>query len=101
VGSFDNVGIIVFLLSVWGGLVGIVYALFKFRSSYTLTSAMLYISPFLFYVVTLYLGISIILLPGLVPKTFPSDLFNARYGIMMVSFAAVFTGLLYFYLPKF
>src|SRR5581483_9758615 len=40
-------------------------------------------------------------LPNLVPATFTSNLFNARDVIMMVSFSAVFSALLFYYLPKF
>lgn len=50
--------------------------------------------PFVFYVLTLYLGQSIILLPDLTPASFSWKLFNARYGIIMLPFAAVFIGFL-------
>lgn len=56
----------------------------------------LLLSPFIFYVVTLYMGISIVLVPELVPKTFQWNLFNIRYGIVMVPAVAVFFAFLFY-----
>ncbi|HYE22136.1 MAG TPA: glycosyltransferase family 39 protein, partial [Verrucomicrobiae bacterium] len=52
----------------------------------------LLVSTFFFYVITLYLGQSIIFIPHLTPPNFEATLFNVRYGVMMVPFAAVFFG---------
>lgn len=57
--------------------------------------ALLLSVPFLFYVATLYLGQSVIFIPLLTPSWFEWRLFNVRYGIMMVPFAAFFTGYLW------
>lgn len=52
--------------------------------------------PFIFNVLTLYLGQSIIFLPGLTPSSFESTLFNVRYGVMMVFVFSLFIGYLFF-----
>lgn len=51
--------------------------------------------PFIFNVLTLVLGQSIIFLPGITPATFEWTLFNARYGVMMVSVISLFAGYLF------
>lgn len=51
--------------------------------------------PFFFNVLTLFLGQSIIFLPGITPITFEWTLFNVRYGSMMMPAVAVFAGYLF------
>ncbi len=51
--------------------------------------------PFFFNVLTLYLGQSVIFLPGVTPPTFEWTLFNVRYGTMMIPAIAVFIGCLF------
>ena len=51
--------------------------------------------PFIFYWLTLFLGQSVIFIPDLTPHTFQWTLFNVRYGVMMIPFAAFFFGLLF------
>lgn len=97
--SVENAGTVAFSLGLIGGMIGFLYILTHFRKSYSVTGLLLYFSPFVFYVVTLYKGISIILLPNLVPKSFQDNLFNARYGIMIVPFVAVFVGYLFYVIP--
>lgn len=62
-------------------------------------------SPFIFNVMTLYMGQSIIFIPGLTPEDFEWKLFNVRYGVMMIPaavvFSALFIGQLHNMLPKF
>lgn len=48
--------------------------------------------PFFFNILTLYLGQSVIFLPGVTPKSFEWTLFNVRYGTMMVPVIALFVG---------
>lgn len=48
--------------------------------------------PFFFNVLTLFLGQSVIFLPGITPITFEWTLFNVRYGTMMVPAFALFIG---------
>lgn len=52
--------------------------------------------PFLFNVATLYLGQSVIFIPSLTPESFEWNLFNVRYGLMMVPFMAVTAGYLFY-----
>ena len=57
---------------------------------------LLLMTPFIFYVLTLYMGQSIIFIPHLTPPTFEWTLFNVRYGVMMVPAAALFVGFLFY-----
>jgi hypothetical protein len=57
--------------------------------------------PFIFNVVTLYMGQSIILIPQLTPSSFISNLFNVRYGVLMVPTVAILVGSLMRYRPWF
>ncbi|MBI1862729.1 glycosyltransferase family 39 protein [Candidatus Microgenomates bacterium] len=72
------------------GLIILLYNALKGRYSRThIVSMLLLATPFPFYVLTLYMGISIILIPDLLPKSWEFNLFNVRYGMMMIPFAAV------------
>lgn len=72
------------------GIIVLLYSALKKRYSRAhVLSLLLLASPFPFYVITLYLGISIILIPELLPKTWDFNLFNVRYGMMMIPFTAV------------
>lgn len=51
--------------------------------------------PFFFNVLTLFIGQSVIFLPGVTPITFEWTLFNVRYGAMMVPVIALFIGYLF------
>jgi hypothetical protein len=95
VASLDNAGVILFVL----GIVGFLVYLFKSSARHKLMASMVLLTPFVFYMATLYLGQSIMFLPGLTPTTFEWTLFNARYGVMMVPIAAIFVGYL-FYVSK-
>ncbi len=50
--------------------------------------------PFLFYIVTLYMGQSVIFIPELTPDAFRWNLFNVRYGVMMIPASAFYVGYL-------
>ena len=52
--------------------------------------------PFIFNVVTLFLGQSVIFIPHLTPVGFEWRLFNVRYGVMFVPFVAFFFSSLFF-----
>lgn len=52
--------------------------------------------PYIFNVLTLYLGQSVIFIPGLTPSSFEWTLFNVRYGTMMVPIIAIFVGYLFY-----
>jgi hypothetical protein len=51
--------------------------------------------PFIFYIVTLYAGQSVIFIPHLTPTTFEWTLFNVRYGVTAIPFIAVCVGYLF------
>lgn len=63
----------------------------------TLVVAGVLLAPFIFNVVSLYLGISILFIPNITPENFEFNLFNVRYGLMMVPAVAIFVGYLLLY----
>jgi hypothetical protein len=92
--SMSNVGVFVFFMSLT--------ALFLFlkkngardlRERYFITFLLL--APAIFYVVTLYMGQSVIFIPHLTPVGFEWRLFNVRYGLLMVPVAAILVGWLF------
>lgn len=92
--SLENVGYVVFAIGVLGLAlltVGSFKSRQKFAESFTL---LLVATPYVFYITTLFMGISIIFLPKFVPPNSTYALFNVRYGIMMLPAAAIFIGLL-------
>lgn len=89
--SLSNVGIIVFGLALAGFVAFLSYKKFAYRYH----TAVIMLVPYIFYVVTLYMGQSVIFIPSLTPVSFEWRLFNVRYGIMMVPFAAVFCAYLF------
>jgi hypothetical protein len=91
-----NIGIIVSLLS----LVGLLIFLLDKKQVAKLPLLLLLLNPFIFYIITLYLGQSVIFIPQLAPTTFTWRLFNARYGLTMVAPAAFYVGYLFFKLSQ-
>lgn len=88
----QNTGTILAIFSVLAFLtVSVMTVLKKFRFSHYVV-LLLFFVPYLFYVLTLYLGISIILVSELLPKSYQFRLFNIRYGLMMMPFVSVFIG---------
>lgn len=80
-----NLGLWVFLMST----IGLVY--FWFSKKYSLQeklAILVFLVPYIFNVVSLYLGHSVIHLPGIFPFTW----FNDRYGLMVLPAIAVFLG---------
>lgn len=57
--------------------------------------AFVLLTPFLFYVVSLFLGQSVIFIPSLTPKSFDWQLFNVRYGVMMLPSISFFFAYLF------
>lgn len=88
--SLDNSGVIIFILSFIGA---IVFVSSKATKSAIAILTLLFV-PFIFNVVSLFLGQSVIFLPNLTPNDFQYHLFNVRYGVMMIPFMAVFFGYL-------
>lgn len=92
VDALESAGIFVFLSGVFGGCSLFVYEKGRY-SGYIL---LLLFVPFFFNVLTLFLGQSVIFLPDLTPATFEWNLFNVRYGAMMIPVFAFCTGYLFF-----
>jgi hypothetical protein len=89
--SMSNAGILIFFAS----LLGFFLYVLKKKSVDKLFISMLLLVPFIFYVLTLYLGQSIIFIPHLTPVGFEWRLFNARYGAMMIPVVAFFFAYLF------
>jgi len=53
------------------------------------------LAPLLFNTITLYMGQSVIFIPDLTPSSFEWNLFNTRYGMLMVPSVAFFVGVLF------
>lgn len=88
--AMSNVGLITFAIAT----IGFIWYLRDKKQPKRLLIALLMIVPFVFYIVTLWLGQSVIFIPHLTPVSFEWRLFNVRYGLMAVPFAAFFTGYL-------
>jgi hypothetical protein len=98
--SVLNIGLAICLLALGGLLVSFfrTRATPRHQSSAAATTALL--SPFFFNVLSLYLGISILFVPGLLPANFDYQLFNIRYGLMLMPAVAVYVGLLCGFITK-
>ena len=88
--AMSNVGLITFTIAG----IGFIWYLRDKKQAKRLLIALLMLVPFIFYIVTLWLGQSVIFIPHLTPVSFEWRLFNVRYGLMAVPFAAFFTGYL-------
>jgi hypothetical protein len=86
--SVANIGTLLSLTALLGGIVFFFYKPSMIKSAL----AVLLFVPVIFYTVTLYMGQSIIFIPQLTPATYEWNLFNVRYGVMMIPAAAVFIG---------
>lgn len=91
--SLETVGVYIFILAV----VGLVLFLLHRPNKNKVIVTLILMVPFFFYVLTLYVGQSVIFIPGLTPDSFEYKLFNVRYGVMMVPALAVFFGYLFAY----
>lgn len=74
---------------------GLVLFLFKREIRNKALVFLLLAVPFIFNMITLYMGQSVIFIPDLTPKHFEWNLFNVRYGMMMVPSMAFFVGFLF------
>jgi hypothetical protein len=92
---YKNSGIIVTVLGAIGFMVFTVKSMVSKAKISEFLILFLLVTPYIFYIVTLFLGISIILIPELVPKTFSENLFNVRYGIMLLPALTILIGYLY------
>lgn len=91
VAAMNNSGVLMFTTAIVG-----LIAFLRQRKIQNYFIALLLSVPFIFYVITLYVGQSIIFIPHLTPLTFESILFNVRYGIMMIPFTAFFFSYLFY-----
>ncbi len=89
--TMSNVGII--LTGVF--IAGLVSYLTSSREKSRVFTALILFVPFIFYVVTMFIGQSLIFIPHITPITFEWTLFNVRYGLMMIPAAAFFAGFLF------
>ncbi|HSW96321.1 MAG TPA: hypothetical protein VLF89_00695 [Candidatus Saccharimonadales bacterium] len=89
--AMSNVGLIVFAVA----LVGFIIFIVQKKHKEHLFISLLMLTPYIFYVLTLFVGQSIIFIPDITPVGFEWRLFNVRYGTMMVPFAALFFGYLF------
>jgi hypothetical protein len=90
--AMSNAGVFVFFMS----LIGFITYLFKEKGLHHYFITLILMIPFIFYVITLYVGQSIIFIPHLTPTTFEWTLFNARYGMMVLPAVAFFLGYLFY-----
>lgn len=83
--SMSITGVVIFAFSV----IGFILLLRDKTVRNRLLIATLLAVPFIFYVVTLFLGQSIIFIPHLTPVGFEWRLFNVRYGLMMIPLTSI------------
>lgn len=91
-----NTGFIIFVLAIVGAIVFLSSNSAKAR----LGTLLVLFVPFVFNVISLFMGQAVIFIPGLTPEHFSYHLFNVRYGVMMIPFMAVFFGYLFSRLHK-
>ena len=90
--AMSNVGVVMFLLM----LVGLIYYLKDRNDKNRYYISLILSVPFIFNVLTLFLGQSVIFIPHVSPVSFEWRLFNVRYGVMMAPFAAFYCGYLFY-----
>lgn len=90
--SLANSGLFIFAIAVIGFILFVKDSSIKYRYS----SAVLLLVPFIFNVVTQYIGQSVIFIPHLTPVSFEWRLFNVRYGVMMIPFVAILVSYVFF-----
>ncbi|OHA93834.1 MAG: hypothetical protein A3E02_01005 [Candidatus Zambryskibacteria bacterium RIFCSPHIGHO2_12_FULL_38_34] len=90
--SAETVGFLVASIA----MVGIASFLINKENRYRILILLIAFVPFFFNVITLFLGQSVIFLPGVTPITFDWTLFNVRYGVMMLPVFALFSGYIFY-----
>lgn len=88
--AMSNVGVFVWAMA----LVGLAWYALRKEEKHRLIVLVILLVPFIFNVLTLYLGQSVIFIPHVTPVDFEWRLFNVRYGTMMVPAAAFAVGYL-------
>ena len=91
--SMDSAGVLFTIVAIFG----LIVFLGDKKNRFSGYISLVLLVPFFFNVLTLFLGQSIIFIPGLTPITFESTLFNVRYGAMILPAFAVFSGYLFYH----
>lgn len=86
-----NAGVLNFLMA----CIGMIYFLLTKVNRNRFFISLLLFAPFVFYVITLFVGQSVIFIPSVTPVGFEWRLFNVRYGIVMIPTLAFFFGYLF------
>lgn len=89
--SMTNTGMTAFFM----GFIGFILYLVRDANSRRFYIALILLNPFIFNVISLFFGQSVIFIPHLTPATYEWKLFNARYGILMLPFIAIFMSYLF------
>jgi|SRR5579885_759625 len=89
--ALANIGLPIFIVS----SIGLLVFFFDKTVQKKFWIVVVLLVPFIFNVVSLFLGQDVIFIPGLTPAHFEWHLFNVRYGIQMVPTAAIFFGYLF------
>jgi hypothetical protein len=90
--TMSNAGVFIILTS----LVGLILYLRNKNEKHRFIVTMILAVPFIFNVVTLFLGQSVIFIPHLTPVDFEWRLFNVRYGVMAIPLIAYFFGYIFY-----
>lgn len=86
--SMSSAGVVIFAVAI----AGLFFFGFDKNKKYRSLVLLVLAVPFIFNVLTLFLGQSVIFIPSITPISFEWRLFNVRYGIMMVPFLAFCVG---------
>ena len=89
--SMSNAGVMIF----FPALLGVLYYLSNKLNSQRWLIGLVLGVPFIFNVLTLYIGQSVIFIPHLTPYTFDHTLFNVRYGLMILPLLSLGWGYLF------
>ncbi len=84
--SMQNLGPVMFCIAV----VAVVILVIRKRITAEMLATLGFLSPFVFYVISLYTGQAAIYVPIAVPGNFAHQIYNARYGVEVVAPAAIF-----------
>lgn len=90
--AMSNIGVLVFLVAT----VGMIWFAVKSTNKHRFYILLVLFVPFIFNVVTLFLGQSVIFIPHITPVDFEWRLFNVRYGAMVVPLAAICAAYLFY-----
>ncbi len=90
--AMSNAGVVLY----FAALIGIFHYLGNKHFKHRFFVILLLLSPFIFNVVTLFLGQSVIFIPHLTPLDWDHSIFNVRYGVMAVPLVALLFGYLFF-----